>query len=96
MDWDNGVDVILFLDNNHMCVPVLVLRTRSFKTQVTLLNLYLYTGSMNSVRMILENLSKGAILPLYNIVYNKTLDSMPNAFFIISLCLTIPLIGCFM
>lgn len=31
-DWDNGVDAILFLNINHMCMPVLVLRIRSFKT----------------------------------------------------------------
>lgn len=52
-------------------------------------------GSMNAVRMAMDNLSKSAILPLYNIVYNKTLESMPSAFFIISICLTVPLIGCF-
>lgn len=50
---------------------------------------------MNAVRMIMENLSKSAILPLYNLVYHKTLETMPNAFFIISICLTVPLIGCF-
>ncbi|XP_027847466.2 proton-coupled folate transporter-like [Aphis gossypii] len=52
-------------------------------------------GSMNSVRMAIENLSKSAILPLYSIVYNKTLETMPSAFFIISICLSLPLIGCF-
>ncbi|CAI6349969.1 unnamed protein product [Macrosiphum euphorbiae] len=52
-------------------------------------------GSMNAVRMAMDNLSKSAILPLYNVVYNRTLESMPSAFFIISICLTVPLIGCF-
>ncbi|XP_025194110.1 hippocampus abundant transcript 1 protein-like [Melanaphis sacchari] len=52
-------------------------------------------GSMNSVRTAIENLSKSAILPLYSIVYNKTLEFMPSAFFIISICLTAPLIVCF-
>lgn len=52
-------------------------------------------GSMNAVRMAMDNLSKSAILPLYNVVYNRTLETMPSAFFIISICLTVPLIGCF-
>lgn len=56
---------------------------------------YIFIGSMNSVKMISENVTKIVILPLYNIVYNYTLETMPSAYFIISLCLTVPLLGCF-
>ncbi|VVC40174.1 Major facilitator superfamily,Major facilitator superfamily domain [Cinara cedri] len=49
-------------------------------------------GAMNSVKQLIESTSKSGFLPLYNIIYNNTLESIPSAFFLISIFLTAPLI----
>ncbi|XP_050539848.1 uncharacterized protein LOC126904674 [Daktulosphaira vitifoliae] len=52
-------------------------------------------GSMNSIKLLVESSVKGAFLPIYNTVYNKTLETMPSAFFLISSLLTFPLVFLF-
>ncbi|XP_025194059.1 uncharacterized protein LOC112593749 isoform X2 [Melanaphis sacchari] len=52
-------------------------------------------GSMNAVKLLLESSIKSGFLPLYNFIYNHTLESMPSAFFLISVVLTAPLIFVF-
>ncbi|XP_050428762.1 uncharacterized protein LOC126838410 [Adelges cooleyi] len=52
-------------------------------------------GAVNSARLVMECSLKAIITTMYNIVYSRTLETMPSAFFIISIVLTIPLLGCF-
>lgn len=49
-------------------------------------------GAMNSVKLLMESTMKSGFIPLYNLVYNHTFESMPSAFFLISIVLTIPLV----
>ncbi|XP_025199265.1 proton-coupled folate transporter-like, partial [Melanaphis sacchari] len=44
-------------------------------------------GTMNAVKFLMENSVKGGFLPLYNFIYNHTFESMPSAFFLISVVL---------
>ncbi|XP_025194032.1 proton-coupled folate transporter-like [Melanaphis sacchari] len=52
-------------------------------------------GTMNAVKLFMENSIMSGFIPLYNFIYNHTFESMPNAFFLISIVLTIPLIFVF-
>ncbi|XP_026805834.1 proton-coupled folate transporter-like isoform X2 [Rhopalosiphum maidis] len=52
-------------------------------------------GSMNAVKLLTESIMKSGFLPLYNFIYNHTFESMPSAFFLISIVLTTPLIFVF-
>ncbi|VVC40199.1 Hypothetical protein CINCED_3A012452 [Cinara cedri] len=52
-------------------------------------------GAMNSVKLLMESSMKGGFIPLYNVVYNQTFESIPSAFFIISIILTAPLVVIF-
>lgn len=52
-------------------------------------------GSMNAVKLLMESTMKSGFLPLYNFIYNHTFESMPSAFFIISIILTTPLVFIF-
>ncbi|CAH1721866.1 unnamed protein product [Aphis gossypii] len=52
-------------------------------------------GSMNAVKLLMESTMKSGFLPLYNFIYNHTFESMPSAFFLISIVLTTPLIFVF-
>ncbi|VVC40200.1 Major facilitator superfamily,Major facilitator superfamily domain [Cinara cedri] len=52
-------------------------------------------GTMNSIKMLTENILKSGFLPLYNFLYNRTFESIPGAFFFISIILTAPLIFVF-
>ncbi|XP_060871181.1 uncharacterized protein LOC132945450 [Metopolophium dirhodum] len=52
-------------------------------------------GAMNSVKLLMESTMKSGFLPLYNFIYNHTFESMPSAFFIVSIVLTTPLIFVF-
>ncbi|KAE9535870.1 hypothetical protein AGLY_007771, partial [Aphis glycines] len=52
-------------------------------------------GSMNAVKLLMESTMKSGFLPLYNFIYNHTFESMPSAFFLISIVLTTPLIFIF-
>lgn len=56
---------------------------------------YVPPGAMNSVKLLMESAMKSGFLPLYNFIYNHTFESMPSAFFIISIVLTTPLIFVF-
>ncbi|XP_050422850.1 proton-coupled folate transporter-like [Adelges cooleyi] len=49
-------------------------------------------GAMNSIKISIESSMKGVFLPIYNMCYNTTLEVMPSGFFLISSCLTAPLI----
>ncbi|XP_050422608.1 uncharacterized protein LOC126834602 isoform X2 [Adelges cooleyi] len=52
-------------------------------------------GTSNSVRLVIECSLKAIITTMYNIVYDRTLETIPSAFFIISIVLAMPLLGCF-
>ncbi|XP_050539851.1 hippocampus abundant transcript-like protein 1 [Daktulosphaira vitifoliae] len=52
-------------------------------------------GSMNSIKLLVECCMQGIFLPVYNNVYNATLETMPNAFFLLSTLLTTPLLFLF-
>lgn len=52
-------------------------------------------GAMNAVKLLMESTMKSGFLPLYSFIYNHTFESMPSAFFIISIVLTTPLIFVF-
>ncbi|XP_060834436.1 probable peptidoglycan muropeptide transporter SLC46 isoform X2 [Rhopalosiphum padi] len=52
-------------------------------------------GSMNAVKILAESIMKSGFLPLYNFMYNHTFESMPSAFFLISIVLATPLIFVF-
>ncbi|VVC40202.1 Hypothetical protein CINCED_3A000893 [Cinara cedri] len=52
-------------------------------------------GAMNSVKLLTESTMKSGFLPLYNIIYNHTFESIPSAFFMISIILTAPLVFIF-
>lgn len=56
---------------------------------------YTVTGSMYSVKLLTESTVKGAVIPLYNYVYNCTLETVPSAFFLISVAMTAPLVVIF-
>lgn len=47
---------------------------------------------MYSIKLITESTAKGVVVPLYNFVYNRTLETMPSAYFIITVSLTAPLV----
>lgn len=55
----------------------------------------LVAGSINSVKLLTESTMKGAFIPLYNFVYNHTLETTPSAYFLISVALTAPLMFIF-
>ncbi|XP_050439353.1 proton-coupled folate transporter-like [Adelges cooleyi] len=44
-------------------------------------------GTMHSVKLIIESVSKAIVLPMYNFLYNKTLETNPSAFYLISVVL---------
>ncbi|XP_025418513.1 hippocampus abundant transcript 1 protein-like [Sipha flava] len=52
-------------------------------------------GAMNSVKLLMESSLKSGFLPFYNFMYNHTFESMPGAFFLISIALTAPLVFSF-
>lgn len=52
-------------------------------------------GAMYSMKLLMESTMKGAFMPLYNYVYNYTLETMPSTFFLISVVLTVPLMVIF-
>lgn len=56
----------------------------------------MFTGAMNSVKLLMEGITKSVFIPLYSLVYNMTLESMSGAFFLISIILTVPLVFVFL
>ncbi|XP_027847455.2 uncharacterized protein LOC114127424 [Aphis gossypii] len=52
-------------------------------------------GAMNAVKVLIESTMKSGFIPLYNFIYNHTFESMPSAFYIISIVISAPLIFVF-
>lgn len=67
-----------------------------YKHSVLLKQIILFTGKVNSIFGLTENLMPLLYVPLYTTVYTATMEVLPGAVFLMGATMTTPAVGVFL